>query len=282
MLDILPSIFASKGHRARSELGTAFQQYFENYNPTQSAAMIQGRYSANTRYGVSPYNQGLLEVGTLIGILANTVPSVFYTLVHIYSDPSLTSDIRNELDASGFLGTPADISQRPGLLAMPETCPLLHSTWQEVLRTHALGASSRYILEDVMLDDTFLLRKGMVVQMPMAVMHSDPAAWGEHVKEFQPRRFLKRNAASKGDFKQNFTAYRPFGGGASMCPGRHFVTLEVMGLVACMLSRFDLVPVDGKWDIPRQKQESLATNVFPPEKDIKVKVVVREISGAPK
>ena len=177
---------------------------------------------------------------------------------------------------------PADgISKKLNLLSMPEDCPLLYSTWQEVLRVHALGSGSRYILEDVMLEDHYLLCKGMVVQMPMAVMHSDAAAWGEDVKEFQPRRFIK-NTTGKGGFKQNVTAYRPFGGGASMCPGRHFVTLEVMGMVACMLARFDLVPVDGQWNIPRQKQESLATNVFPPEKDIRVKVTIRTGLGAPK
>ena len=276
MVNILPSVLAPKGYRARSELGTAFQHYFENHVPTQSAAMIHGRHSINNRYGISHFNQGRLEVGTLIGILANTVPSIFYTLVRIYSDLQLLSDIRVELETSGFVGTPDDMSQHPDLLAMSQTCPLLHSTWQEVLRVHALGASSRYILEDVVLDDTFLLRKGMVVQMPMAVMHSDAAAWGENVSDFQPRRFLKQNSTSKGGFKQNFTAYRPFGGGASMCPGRHFVTLETMGLAACMLSKFDLVPLDGQWDIPRQKQESLATNVFPPEKDIRVKFIVRK------
>lgn len=277
--DVLPRVFAPKGHRARRELGIAFQQYFENFVPAQSAAMIQGRHSANTRHGISSFNQGRLEVGTLIGILANTVPAMFYTLVHIYSNPCLILDIRKELETSGFVGSPEAISQNPNLLAMPETCPLLYSTWQEVLRVHALGAGARFILEDVMLDDTFLLRKGMVVQMPMAVMHNDAAAWGENVKDFQPRRFLKQSSTRKGGFKQSSTAYRPFGGGASMCPGRHFVTLETMALAACMLSRFDLFPVDGHWSIPRQKQESLATNVFPPEKDIRVKVAIREGLG---
>lgn len=280
--DVLPRIFAPKGYLARMELGTAFQHYFENYIPTQSAAMIQGRHYENTRYGITPLNQGRLEVGTLIGVLANTIPSMFYTLVHIYSDPGLISDIREELETSGFVGTPEDISQNPGLLAMPESCPLLYSTWQEVLRVHALGAGARYVLEDIMLNETFLLRKGMVVQMPMAVMHSDVAAWGEHVKDFQPRRFLKQDSTSKGGFKPNFTAYRPFGGGASLCPGRHFVTLEAMALAACMLSRFDVIPVDGQWNIPQQKQESLATNVFPPEKDIRVMIATRKDLGMSK
>ena len=75
--DVLPNIFAPKGHRARMELGNAFQQYFENFAPAQSAAIIRGRYDEATRYGITPLEQGRLEVGTLIGILANTIPSIF-------------------------------------------------------------------------------------------------------------------------------------------------------------------------------------------------------------
>ena len=207
--DFLPRTFAPKGYRARMELGTAFRQYFENFSPAQSAAMIQRRHSENTRYGSTPLNQRRLEVGTLIGVPANTIPAIFYTLVHIYPNPELISDIRDELETSDFLDTPEIISQNSGLLTMPETCPLPYSIWQEILRVQALGAGSRYILEDIILEDNFFLRKGIVVQMPMAVMHSDVAAWGEDVKDFQPRRFLKHNSTSKGGLKQSFTAYRP-------------------------------------------------------------------------
>ena len=278
--DVAPGVLAPKGHRARIELAAAFRQYFENYNPanSQSSAMIQARYNANTHHGITPVNQGRLEVGTLIGILANTIPAVFYMIIHIYSDPVLIVDIRNELDNNGHFSMPDEVNQNFSFLTVQETCPLLYSTFQEVLRVHAMGGSARFVREDVMLDDTYLLRKGMVVQMPMAVMHSDAAAWGEDVTEFQPQRFLKQKAVSKA-FKQNLTAYRPFGGGASLCPGRHFVSLEVMVLAAWMVSRFNLAPVDGEWCVPPQKQESLATNVFPPAKDIRVKIIARQGLG---
>ena len=234
--------------------------------------MTRARYTNATRHGITPLNQARLEVGTLIGILANTIPTIFYLLVHIYHDPDLLSDIRTELANQNLLGTPEEIAQNPKLLAMPELCPLLHSTFQELLRVHALGSSARYILDDVMLDDRFLLRKGMIVQMPMAVMHSDPTAWGDDVTEFQPRRFMK----TKNMYKKNLTAYRPFGGGASLCPGRHFVCLETMALAAVMVARWEIRPVEGGWRVPRQKQESLATNVFPPERDVRVRVTLRK------
>lgn len=236
--------------------------------------MTRARYTNATRHGITPLNQARLEVGTLIGILANTIPTIFYLLVHIYHDQDLLSDIRAELASQDLLGTPEQLARNPKLLSLPELCPLLHSTFQELLRVHALGTSARYILDDVMLDDRFLLRKGMIVQMLMAVMHSDPSAWGDDVASFQPRHFLKTKDPM---YKKNLTAYRRFGGGASLCPGRHFVCLETMALAACVVGRWDMSPVmERGWKVPRQRQESLATNVFPPAKDIKVKVTLRE------
>lgn len=236
--------------------------------------MVQARYAANTKYGISPWNQGRLEVGTLLGILANTIPSAFYMLIHVYSDQALLQDIRDELEANCVTGSTPETKRFLSVVTMREKCHLLYSTFQELLRVHAQGAGARYVREDTILDDQYLLKRGMVVQMPMAVMHSDPLVWGADVADFQPRRFLKQIDTSKG-FKQNLTAYRPFGGGASLCPGRHFVTLEVLALTALMVLRFDIAPSNGQWSIPAQRQESLATNVFPPEKDIKVKITRR-------
>ncbi|KAL9633344.1 MAG: hypothetical protein Q9164_004754 [Protoblastenia rupestris] len=270
--DLAPSFLAPKGNHARSELGLAFQRYFDQYSPkqTQSAAVIEARYSINTQYGVSSWNQGRLEVGVLLGILANTIPAIFYMLVHIFSDPDLLRDIREEINATSVSFVDGKTTCYLRILTMREKCVLLHSTFLELLRVHALGSSVRYVREDILLQDQYLLKKGMVVQMPMAVMHSDAPAWGADVKDFQARRFLKQGNDPK-EFKTNSTAYRPFGGGASLCPGRHFVTLEAMALAAYSVLLFDVVPAEGKWKIPRQKQESMATNVFPPEEDIKVR-----------
>lgn len=278
MVDVAPNVLAPKGSRARSALAQAFQQYFEEFipNKTQCSAMALARYSANTQNGITFQNQGRLEVGTLLGILANTIPAIFYMLVQVYSDPVLLQDIRAELESTCVSTTTtttapsAPNTSHLRILRMRENCPLLYSTFQELLRLHALGASARFVREDVRLDDQYLLKQGMVVQMPMAVMHADPAVWGADVHIFQPRRFLNN--------KQNATAYRPFGGGASLCPGRHFVTLETLALTACMVLRYDIASaeVGQPLRVPAHKQESLATNVFPPEKDLAVRVTERQ------
>ena len=234
--------------------------------------MIQARYSAATKY---PWNQGRLEVSTLLGILVNTIPSSFYMLVQIYSDPALLQDIRDELEATSVLDVLGETKRSLCIITMREKCQLLHSTFQELLGLHAQGAGARFVREDTLIDGQYLLKKGMVIQMPMAVMHSDPSIWGPHAQEFQPRRFLKQNGGGNAS-KTALTAYRLFGGGASMCPGRHFATLEILALTAYMILRFDIVPSHGEWRIPEPEQESLATNVFPPKKDLQVRIIPRQ------
>ncbi|KAG8533887.1 uncharacterized protein KY384_001628 [Bacidia gigantensis] len=246
IVDIAPQVFARKGYRARSELGLAFEKYFNQYDPkrSRSATLIETRHSINTHYGVDPQNSGRLEVGVLLGILANTIPSIFYMLIHILADPTLLRDIREEIETTSLRQDEGSKTICLKVTTMREKCTLLHSTFQEMLRLHALGTSSRYVREDILLQDQYLLKKDMVVQIPMAVMHSDPEIWGADVMEFQPRRFFKLPNSAK-EYKTNATAYRPFGGGASLCPGRHFVTLEAMALVACFVMRYDVVPVEG-------------------------------------
>ncbi len=231
------------------------------------------RHETNLKYGVSPRDQGRLEVGTLLGILANTIPAAFYMLLHVYADHALLQELRDELETKAVSVTADGTSRTLHIIPMREHCPLLHATWQELLRLHAQGASARYVREDTMLNDRYLLKKGMVIQMPTAVMHSDPTFWGPDAQDFQPRRFLKQNDAGAGKAsKQYASAYRPFGGGASLCPGRPFVTLEVLALTAWMVLRFDMVPLSGNWRIPASRQESLATTVFPPEEDVRVRI----------
>lgn len=127
----------------------------------------------------------------------------------------------------------------------------------------------------MLLDDKYLLKQGSAVQTPMAVLHKSPAAWGEDAAAFRPRRFLKTVNGNGGEneLKQIPAAFRPFGGGASLCPGRHVATMETMALVAILVLRFEVKGAGkGALVVPRSKQKSLATNVFPPERDVRVRV----------
>ncbi|KAI4091451.1 MAG: hypothetical protein LQ339_008127 [Xanthoria mediterranea] len=241
--------------------------------------MTLRRHLINTKYNITNWNAGRLEVGVLLGILANIIPTMFYMIIHIFSDEQLLQRIRTELEASAIARSSDGSTQTLKVMSMRAYCHLLHATFKEVLRHHALGSSVRYVREDILLDGKYFLKKGMVVQMPMGVMHRNRHAWGNDATSFRPERFLADGSEEGGkNVRQTNTAhaFRPFGGGTSLCPGRHVATLETMALAALMVLRFDVRPANGgDWVIPEPRQESMATNVFPPEKDVRVKVAGR-------
>ena len=249
--------------------------------------MTHSRHAINTKYSLTPSNAARLEVGALLGVLANIVPTIFYTVMHIFSSPELLRSIRDELEELCIYHSPGRKTQTLKVLTMREKCILLHATFRETLRHHALGTSVRYVREDMLLDDKYLLKKGSVVQTPMAVLHKSPAAWGQDAAAFRPSRFLKAvggggGTAAEMELKQTPAAFRPFGGGASLCPGRHVATIETMALAAMLVLRFEIEGVEGAGAalvVPRGKQKSLATNIFPPEKDVRVRVRSRQGLG---
>lgn len=108
--------------------------------------------------------------------------------------------------------------------------------------------------------------------MPNAVIHTDRTLWGPTVSQFNHKRFLK--AAKNGDTRHPAAAFRGFGGGHVLCPGRHFASTEVMALIALLLVRFDVRPVGAKWVEPRK--DSVMDRACPlPKDDVEVELTPR-------
>lgn len=153
------------------------------------------------------------------------------------------------------------------------SCPILLSTFREVIRLHGIGVSGRIVMEDHLLDNRFLLKKGSTVMIPAGVQHSDPAIWGPTVGVFDHKRFLKRT---------NPAGFRGFGGGATLCPGRHFASTDIIAFAALMAVRFDIRPKaeGGVWTAPTTKESPKVMAVAKPDYDIEVEVKLSdEIKG---
>lgn len=280
LMNIYPALTARKGNKARKLLTLAFRDYFDSGVMGRSSYLTEGRHSIAKKHNFSDIDVARVEVGNMIGILVNTVPTLFYLLLHIFSDDSLLVAIRREIIESAIRKSD-DANKKPCLIlsAVRSHCMLLHSTFQETLRSYSEGATVRLVCEDTMLDGQYLLKKGSILQMPNSVIHRDKIVWGD--TSFQPRRFMKQdNTEKKPDVSGTTSAgaYRPFGGGATLCPGRHLATNEIMGLAALIVWRFDMEPVGGKgWVFPKPKQDSVVEAVFPPSHDIDVLIRKRDI-----
>lgn len=72
-------------------------------------------------------------------------------------------------------------------------------------------------------------------------------------------------------------AYRPFGGGSVICPGRHFAQTEIVGFAAAVLLGFEITSLSGGTiSLPQKNDSSIPLAVMKPTHDIQVKVRRRD------
>ncbi|KAL1856845.1 hypothetical protein Daus18300_010608 [Diaporthe australafricana] len=270
MLDILPqNVFFKQAVVGREQLVGSFAKYFANGSYKHGSAYIQEftQHCINQQIPESDIPRFLL--GTLFNNVANTIPAAFWVIYRIFSDPVVLETCRSEVskaivDEDGF--TTIDLA------LVLNSCPVLLSTYYEVFRFYGMANSVRVVSEDHVLGGQYLLKKGGLVMMSARAQHSNPAEWGDDVGEFDSKRFAKMQNAEK---RNNPAAFRGFGGGNTLCPGRHFASSEILLLAAMLLLRFEIMPKDGRWVHPSTAKSSQAEAVEQPDKDIEIRILPR-------
>lgn len=133
--------------------------------------------------------------------------------------------------------------------------------------------------------DGYHLQADALLQTPMRIAHQSHANWGSRpdhpAAEFWGWRHVRRGDA---DGQPVFSppkpgSFFPFGGGASICPGRHFAKQEILIALGVLLGRFDVEFVgwtrhDGTGsDRPAVNDEKYAGAAgMPPDRDLKVRM----------
>jgi cytochrome P450 len=272
LVGLLPSITAKKPVAARAKVAKAFEAYYKAGGAQNASAYAKMRYQSEADNNVPLEDIARYEVGGSIAILVNTAPSAFWTLFLLHSHPGLLEDIRAEIDACTVTTSEGGSTiKNIDITTLKEACPLLLSAYQEVLRYSSMGTSVREVMEDTYLDQ-WLLKKGAMLQMPSRIIHQDSSLWGTDVAEFNPRRFLPEEKSNR----PRDVCFRAFGGGKTLCPGRHFATNEILAVVATFIARLDMTPVGGDWKHPTTANTNVAAVIMEPDDDIQVEVKTRQ------
>lgn len=213
------------------------------------------------------------EIGQMVASLTNSLASAFWMVYHVFSDAVVLSECRAEVER--LVQVHDNYVHTVDLANLKSLCPILLSTWQETLRYVHIGIAARVVMEDVVFDNKYLLKKGATVMTVTPVQHTDTSVWGPTANSFNHRRFLRED----GTKRTNPIAFRSFGGGAVLCPGRHFVSTEVMSFAALLLLRFDLKPVSKngprKWLEPR-KNLPMTSSMPTPKDELLVEIISRD------
>lgn len=260
MTGVFPSITARKSYLGLEKCVRGFIEYAEKGRYKDAYEILQNRKHLHEEHGVSLAEHARLELGLSFAFNSNASMTIFWVLNNIFSRPELLAEIREEIRANA-LEAPDTIS----FTKLKEACPLLNSVYRESMRLAAPLSTARFVLEDTVVGDTYLLRKNTVVQIAGGIIHNDASIWGPDVASFNPRRFYYSQNGSKtapdgsvpeGKGSQvHAAAFRGFGGGVTLCPGRHFAQMEILTLTAVLAWGFDMLPPGGKsevaWDPPR-------------------------------
>jgi cytochrome P450 len=271
LVGVMPSLTARKPIAARDKVAKAFEAYLRAGGVEQASTLAKLRYKAGVNNRLPLEDIARFEVGNSIAIMVNTVPAAFWTLFLVFSHPGLADELRAEIDAC--IETAPDTNTKTvDITTLKSACPLLLSAYQEALRHRSMGTSVREVMEDTYLDQ-WLLKKGAMLQIPSRVIHQDTSLWGPDAAEYNPRRFLPENRQNR----PKDVCFRAFGGGKTLCPGRHFATNEVLAVVAVFLARLDMKPVGtAGWKTPSCDNTNVAAVVMEPDVDVEVEVSVRK------
>lgn len=268
---IFPSLTAAKAYRGRERLARAFKEYIECGRYKDESRIVQNRIRIAEQYGWTADMTARSELSFLFAGIVNTATTISWVILHIFARPSLLSTIRAEIEgarkASEILFGEGSLSPN----VVKEQCPNLVAVFRECLRVGSENFSNRLVKEDTMLADKYFLRKNSVVQIAGSVIHADDDIWGGDAAEFNHKRFLGKSAVHPA-------AFRAFGGGKTLCPGRHFATTEVVMLAALMITSFDMSAVDGgQIEVPSKNDAIMPVHILEPltEEPIKVRVELR-------
>jgi cytochrome P450 len=293
MMNILPQITASDGYKGRVLIQKALTEYFASKYDTEEDVpkFTKDRMELEREFGMTPSEMAGLEVAVMHVALSNTIPTAFWMLVHVFSRPKLVEMLR--IEANGVIAETgrSDQGQREvtiDIVRLEEKCPLLFSTLRETQRVISIAVLNRRVMADTIISDdsnSYLLKKGNLLQISHGVTHNMEEVWGPSVHEFNAERFLKTadrlsTVKSEDDLAIKPGAYTPFGAGKHICPGRFFASGEILGFMLPLLLGFEIVDSkDGPIRVPAAATPWITTALGKPVSGSDLNAVIRRRAG---
>ncbi|KAI9735472.1 MAG: hypothetical protein M1818_006478 [Claussenomyces sp. TS43310] len=271
-----PWMTAPSAWMARNRIHRALIKYTKEkkHEADDVSALWRGSYELLHEFGFSESDIAALLQATLQGALFNTIPTFNWYFFHIWSDPSLVFRLREEVS-----GVVAESPERRGdgkremtmnVAKLEERCPLLVAAFHENLRTVAVGAFNRVVMEDTIISNgkggqEYLLKKGTTLMASQSLLHVSKEHWGSEAGSFDPTRFIKGAGVGELESPIKPGTYVPFGGGKHLCPGRHFASMEIWGMMIALLLSFDITDAEGRTlTLPERTMPTMTSGIGRP------------------
>ncbi|KAL4786384.1 cytochrome P450 oxidoreductase [Aspergillus varians] len=271
-----PDFLAGKMKSSRDAIQRVLKQYFRIPQEKRhgDAWFTKAMEDEMRALGIGEDDIATMLVTIYWGINTNTRKAAFWLLTYIlHHNPDYLNLIRSETLAafpSGPFTAPQDIN----LTHLHENCPTLDAMWNETIRLSAYSASVRFLTSDTTIGNK-TLRKGNRLMVPYRQLHFDESIFGTEfpVTEFVPERFMSKT----GRHLTRSDNWRPFGGGSTMCPGRHVAKRFVMLFVAMLVQRFDIESLSKRIPVADEGKPVLGLMSVVDGEDLLVRVSARQV-----
>jgi cytochrome P450 len=276
ILGSIPALFFPAFRKARKTLTRLMTSPHENQSEVMDA-----HHDLWKRRAVSPSVHGAVDFSVLWAAQANTIPSAVWTLYYVMRDSEIRRIIVDEVRRVSQTASERSSHGMPLLdpSHLAEMKVLDSCIWEAMRLTTATT-----ILRDALAPTTLSLHNGQAIELAQGdrlllytrAVHLDPDIY-ESPSEFKHDRFLGRTSP----FMKSGTPVRfhllPFGGGKSICPGRHFAVNEFKLLIALLVAAFEFELVEASE--PELDFSRVGLGSMPPKNDIIAKVRFRGFAG---
>uniref|UniRef100_S4RZ28 Cytochrome P450, family 3, subfamily A, polypeptide 65 n=1 Tax=Petromyzon marinus TaxID=7757 RepID=S4RZ28_PETMA len=195
--------------------------------------MVDVQLSKSMQNGANPHSDKYLtdselEAQAILFLLAGyetTSTAITFVAYCLACNPDVQTKVQQEIDR--FL--PNDTLPSYEILKQMEYLDMVVS---ETLRMYPPTSRTDRVCKKTTVVNDLVIPKGVVVTVPLWVLHYDPQYWDEP-EEFRPERFSKEAKEARDPY-----CYLPFGQGPRNCIGMRFALMSMKIVVCRILQRY--------------------------------------------
>jgi cytochrome P450 len=229
----VPGLKMWRGVRGRELLVARFRELLPQKRAAHTSDFFSEFCHARSEQGEQFTDQEIVDHMIFLMMAAHdTTTSTLTTMIYLLAKhPEWQERLRDEARELGKAQLDHDDLEKS---------LTLHQVMREALRLYPpLSSMPRMCIRDTVFQDYLIPAGTMVGVFPIHV-HQMPTLW-TRPRSFDPERFSEARQEDKG----HAFAWVPFGGGAHMCIGQHFATLQVKAIMHQLLLRY-------RWRVPSE------------------------------
>ncbi|KAH6954504.1 cytochrome P450 [Fusarium avenaceum] len=265
-----PKILSKTAHDAKDSCIHALTKYFElsTEKRLDAAPFVLRSEEEMRKHGISSRDIAAVLFKLYWAINGNPSILAFWLLAQTLYTPGLKEELKAEVVPAFKNG----IHNQPDVEYLKD-CPKMNATFYETMRIHGGASTFRRVVQDTTIAG-FEFKAGSDVMMPYRQLHLNEEYWGEEPTRFDMNKFLENPKLS------NARTYKPFGGGATLCPGRLLAQQTALTYLAILLTRYDVEVVGGckSQAFPEMDDKVPTLGIISPVPGQDLKIRVRDVT----